>query len=36
MRVGNGAAFDDGVFDVVAAFDVIEHCEPEDAALDEI
>ncbi len=28
--------FDDGVFDVVAAFDVIEHCAPESAALAEI
>lgn len=28
--------FDDGVFDVVSAFDVIEHCEPEDRALAEV
>jgi SAM-dependent methyltransferase len=28
--------FDDGVFDVVAAFDVIEHCEPEAIALAEV
>jgi len=28
--------FEDGVFDVVTAFDVIEHCEPEDTALDEV
>jgi len=28
--------FADGVFDVVAAFDVIEHCEPESVALAEV
>lgn len=28
--------FADGVFDVVAAFDVIEHCEPESVALSEV
>jgi SAM-dependent methyltransferase len=28
--------FADGVFDVVAAFDVIEHCEPESTALTEV
>ena len=28
--------FDDGVFDVVSAFDVIEHCEPEATALAEV
>ena len=28
--------FEDEVFDVVTAFDVIEHCEPEDTALDEV
>jgi SAM-dependent methyltransferase len=28
--------FEDGVFDVVSAFDVIEHCEPEDTALSEV
>jgi SAM-dependent methyltransferase len=28
--------FDDGVFDAVAAFDVIEHCEPESTALAEV
>ena len=28
--------FADGVFDVVAAFDVIEHCEPESKALAEV
>jgi SAM-dependent methyltransferase len=28
--------FRDGVFDVVAAFDVIEHCEPESTALAEL
>lgn len=28
--------FDDGVFDLVAAFDVIEHCEPEATALAEV
>lgn len=28
--------FRDGTFDVVAAFDVIEHCEPEKRALDEL
>ncbi len=28
--------FADGVFDVVSAFDVIEHCEPEDQALAEV
>ena len=28
--------FEDGVFDVVAAFDVIEHCEPEATALAEV
>ena len=28
--------FEDGSFDVVAAFDVVEHCDPEDAALREI
>lgn len=28
--------FADGAFDVVAAFDVIEHCEPESAALAEL
>lgn len=28
--------FADGVFDVVAAFDVVEHCEPEETAMREI
>ena len=28
--------FEDAVFDVVTAFDVLEHCEPEDTALDEV
>ena len=28
--------FADGVFDVVSAFDVIEHCEPEETALAEV
>ncbi len=28
--------FADGVFDVVTAFDVVEHCAPEHAALDEL
>ncbi|HEX6247900.1 MAG TPA: class I SAM-dependent methyltransferase [Nocardioidaceae bacterium] len=28
--------FPDGTFDVVAAFDVIEHCEPEDLAVSEL
>lgn len=28
--------FADGVFEVVGAFDVLEHCEPEDAALAEL
>jgi SAM-dependent methyltransferase len=28
--------FADGVFDVVSAFDVIEHCDPEDQALAEV
>jgi SAM-dependent methyltransferase len=28
--------FSDGAFDLVAAFDVIEHCDPEDAALAEV
>jgi SAM-dependent methyltransferase len=28
--------FEDGLFDVVTAFDVIEHCAPEAAALDEV
>jgi SAM-dependent methyltransferase len=28
--------FADGAFDVVGAFDVIEHCEPEDQALQEV
>lgn len=28
--------FRDGCFDVVAAFDVLEHCEPESVALDEL
>jgi SAM-dependent methyltransferase len=28
--------FADGVFDVVTAFDVVEHCDPEHAALDEL
>ena len=28
--------FDDGVFDAVSAFDVIEHCEPEATALAEV
>jgi SAM-dependent methyltransferase len=28
--------FADGCFDVVAAFDVVEHCEPEGTALDEL
>ena len=28
--------FEDGVFDVVSAFDVIEHCDPEETALGEV
>jgi SAM-dependent methyltransferase len=28
--------FEDEAFDIVAAFDVIEHCEPEQTALDEV
>jgi SAM-dependent methyltransferase len=28
--------FGDGVFDVVAAFDVVEHCEPEDKVMSEL
>ena len=28
--------FEDAVFDVVSAFDVLEHCEPEDTALEEV
>ncbi|HYN29758.1 MAG TPA: class I SAM-dependent methyltransferase, partial [Dermatophilaceae bacterium] len=28
--------FEDGAFDVVSAFDVIEHCEPEETALVEV
>ena len=28
--------FPDGVFDVVGAFDVVEHCDPEDLALSEL